>query len=69
VGPGTMQITGVKGTFHSATRAKTTGQIKGLGDLRKAARVLSGHGCVNRRPFNLELDSLPFRPLCPLLQT
>jgi hypothetical protein len=44
------------------------GQIKGMADLRKAARVLSERGCVNRRPFNLELDSLPFRPLCPLSQ-
>src|ERR1700733_11147611 len=61
-----MQITGVEGTFHSsATRAKTTGQIKGMGDLRRVARVLSEHGCVNRRPFNLELDSLPFRSLAP----
>jgi hypothetical protein len=25
VGPGTMQITGIKSTFHSATRTKTTG--------------------------------------------
>jgi hypothetical protein len=64
-----MQITGIESTFHSATQAKTTGQINELGDLRKAARVLSEHGCVNRRPFNLELDSLPFRPLCPLSQT
>src|ERR1700730_9255514 len=61
-----MEITGIKSTFHSATRAKTTGQINGLGDLRKAARVLSGHGCVNRRTSELELDSLPFRLLCPI---
>ena len=36
------------------------GQINELGDLRKAARVLSEHGRVNRRTAPLELDSLPF---------
>ena len=36
-------------------------QIKQPQDLRKAARVLSKRGCVNRRTTNLELDSLPFR--------
>ena len=45
------------------------GQINELGDLREAARVLTEHGSVNRRPFNLELDSLPFRPLRPVSQT
>jgi hypothetical protein len=66
VGTGSMQITGIESTFHSATQAKTTGQINELGDLRKAARVLSEHGCVNRRLSELELDSLPFRLLCPV---
>src|SRR5580704_16366633 len=60
-----MQITGIESTFHSATQAKTAGQINELGDLRKAARVLSEDGCVNRRISKLELDSLPFRLLCP----
>jgi hypothetical protein len=41
------------------------GQIKGLADLRKAARVLSKAGCVNRRPFKLELDFLPFCSVAP----
>ncbi len=66
VGTGSMQVTGIESTFHSATQTKTTGQINELGDLREAARVLSGHGCVNRRLCKLELDSLPFRLLCPI---
>ena len=41
-------------------------QIKQPQDLRKAARVLSKRGCVNRRTINLELDSLPFRLFCPI---
>jgi hypothetical protein len=41
VGTGTMQITGVEGTFHSRTRAKTTGEINGLRRLRRTARVLT----------------------------
>src|ERR1700737_4454946 len=36
-----------------------------MADLRKAARVLIVHGCVNRRPFKLELDSVP-RSIAPL---
>jgi hypothetical protein len=44
------------------------GQINELGDLRKAARVLSERGSVNRRTAKLELDSLPLfdsLPRCP----
>ena len=41
-------------------------QIKQPQDLRKAARVLSKRGCVNRRTIKLELDSLPFRLFCPI---
>jgi hypothetical protein len=40
-------------------------QINELRDLRKAARVLSKHGCVNRRTGDLELDSLPFLLILP----
>src|ERR1700722_6517222 len=65
VGAGTMGGNRIESAFHSATQTKTTGQINELGDLRKAARVLSEDGCVNRRTGKLELDSLPFRALCP----
>ena len=61
-----MQITGIESTFHSARLEQKPRANQGRwGDLRKAARVLSEHGCVNRRPFKLELDSLPFRSLAP----
>jgi hypothetical protein len=50
-------------------QAKQTRQIKELDDLRKAARVLTGRGSVNRRTAWLELDSAPlfvrFAPLPP----
>jgi chromosomal replication initiator protein len=57
-----MQVAGIEGTFHGTTRTKTAGNSTKLADLRKAARVLSEHGCVNRRLFNLDIDSLPLRP-------
>jgi hypothetical protein len=65
VGTGTMQVTWIEGTFHKATWAKSTGQINELADLRKAARVLTGHGSVNRRTAKLELDSLPLFDCLP----
>ena len=38
VGTGTMQIAGVESTFHSATRAKTAGQINGLGRFTRGGK-------------------------------
>ena len=43
------------------SQPKTSGKNNNLGHLRKAARVLSMDGCVNRRPLRLELDFVPFR--------
>jgi hypothetical protein len=65
VGPRAMQITGVECTFHSATSGNLRGKSEEPQDLRKAARVLSKRGCVNRRTGKLGLDSLPFRLDCP----
>jgi hypothetical protein len=62
---GTVQITRIEGTFHSATYAKSIGQINELADLRKAARVLSKQERVNRRTGKLELDFVPFRLFAP----
>jgi hypothetical protein len=63
MGAGAMQIAGIECAFHgSSTGLNIRASIRENNDLRgsrEAARVLTGPGCVNRRPGNLELDSLP----------